>query len=158
MDSIDHHLLRLLQKDARQSKASLAQKVGLSTAACAKRVARFWSEGYASKMIVVLNKKRFLKPVTCIALIELTAPKSTVVTEFERLVEKYENITKAYALSGDFDYMLMIKSETIEDYFEFATTIFGEMSNVRTYKTLFVLKGIKDEFDLPDFCLKAPKN
>ena len=42
LDPRDKRLLLALQRDARRTNADLAEEVGLSLSACAKRVARLW--------------------------------------------------------------------------------------------------------------------
>jgi len=45
MDRIDKHILRLLQQDARQATAEIADKVGLSASPCARRIKRLEEQG-----------------------------------------------------------------------------------------------------------------
>ncbi len=56
MDRIDKHILRLLQQDARQATAEIADKVGLSASPCARRIKRLEELGIIANYRASLNK------------------------------------------------------------------------------------------------------
>ena len=64
MDQIDKNILKRLQEDASRTTAELADDVGLSLSACAKRVARLRRSGTISAVIARLDPKKFPKPVS----------------------------------------------------------------------------------------------
>jgi DNA-binding Lrp family transcriptional regulator len=153
MDKFDTSLLSLLQEDARRSVAELAEIVGLSTSATAKRTARLWTQNYITRQVVKLNRKRFRRPVTAMVTVKLTAPKATVSTQFAKHVTAFQEVVQCHAVTGDFDYLLMVCERSIEEYHAFAQNTFGTLSIVQSYKTTFVLSTAKNEDILPDFAL-----
>lgn len=153
MDKIDIRLCALLQDDSGRSRAELADIVGLSTAACAKRITRLWNEGYIEKNSVTLNRAKFAKTVEVIVMVTLQTPKANIVTEFERTVRAHDHVRSLVAMSGEYDYMIEISALSIEDFFSFASEVLGQMSSVRNYQSQFILKRIKDDPRLPQFVL-----
>lgn len=154
MDKFDISLLSLLQQDARRSASELAEIIGLSTSATAKRTARLWTQNYITRQVVKLNRKRFRRPVTAIVTIKLSAPKAGVSAQFAQYVVGFQEIVQCHAVTGDFDYLLMVCERSIEEYHEFAQNTFGTLPIVQSYKTTFVLNTIKNEDILPDFALE----
>ncbi len=153
MDTIDRHLLRLLQTDARRSNAELADLVGLSNSACAKRVARFWSSGLISRLVARLDRRRFARPVSAAVMVTLSLPKANVSDQFAADMLARDEVQQCHAVTGDFDYLLIVTERSIEDYHAFAQATFGTMPTVQAYKTVFLLKTVKNEDSIPDFCL-----
>lgn len=153
MDKFDKSLLSLLQEDSRRSTSELAEEIGLSTSATAKRTARLWAENYIKRQVVKLNRKRFRRPVTAIVAVKLTAPKATVSEQFAKHVTAFQEVTQCHAVTGDFDYLLMVCERSIEEYHAFAQSTFGTLQIVQSYKTTFVLGTAKNEDILPDFAL-----
>ena len=155
MDSIDSRLLALLQRDARQSNAVLADKVGLSGSACARRVARLWSDGFLSGLVAKLNRRRFPRPVSAAVMVTLSAPKSEITERFAASVSRLPEVLQCHAVTGDFDFLLIVQERSIEEYHDFAQSAFGSSSDVQAYKTVFLLRTHKNEDTLPDYCLKS---
>ena len=71
LDQIDRKILRHLQRDASGTTAELANDVGLSLSACAKRVARLKNDGTISAITAKLDPKKFPKPVSAAVMVTL---------------------------------------------------------------------------------------
>lgn len=157
LDSRDRRILSLLQRDARKTAAEMADAVGLSLSACAKRMARLWADGYIDRMVAVLDRRRFRRPVTASVMVTLTQPKASYSQDFVRRICACDEVQQCHIVTGDFDFLLIVQARSIEAYHEFAQNVFGEWPNVRSYKTVFLLGSFKNENTLPDFCLVAPE-
>jgi Lrp/AsnC family transcriptional regulator len=58
MDKLDREILRLLQKDATQSVADIADQIGLSTTPCWRRIQSLEKQGIIDKRVVLLNPEK----------------------------------------------------------------------------------------------------
>ena len=58
LDRIDHRILAVLQEDASRSAAQIAEAVGLSQSPCWRRIQRLHEEGYISKVVALLDRKK----------------------------------------------------------------------------------------------------
>lgn len=155
MDQIDRNILKRLQKDASRTTAELADDVGLSLSACAKRVARLRRSGTISAVIARLDPKKFPKPVSAAVMVTLSAPKADVSSRFERAMAKISEVQQCHVVTGDFDFLLIIKAPGIEEYHDFAQSVLGTSVDVHAYKTTFILKTVKNDDMIPDFCFQA---
>jgi len=152
MDGTDRKLLSLLQRDAQRTTAQIAEDVGLSLSACAKRLARLKHDGSIASIVARLDPKKFPKPVT--AAVTLDTPKTDVLRRFARLAAEHDEIQQCHAVTGDFDYLLIVTAPSIEAFFEFAQEVLGSSKDVRAYKSTFVLQTVKNENRIPEFCLE----
>ena len=64
LDKTDRKILELLQSDATLSVATLAERVGLSTTPCWKRVKRLEEEGYIVKRVALIDRAKVGLKVT----------------------------------------------------------------------------------------------
>ena len=153
LDGLDTKLLALLQQDARRPASELADIIGLSTSATAKRTARLWAKKYIVRQVAKLNRGIFRRPITAIVTIKLSAPKAVVSSALAKHVAGFQEVMQCHAVTGDFDYWLMVCERSIEHYHEFAQNTFGSLESVQSYKTVFILGTVKIEDALPDFAL-----
>ncbi|WP_010139269.1 Lrp/AsnC family transcriptional regulator [Oceanicola sp. S124] len=153
LDHRDKRLLALLQRDSRRTNAELAEDVGLSLSACAKRVARLWSEGFLLRAPALIDRRRFRRPVTAAVMVTLTAPKASVSQDFARRITACPQVAQCHAVTGEFDFLLVVQERSIEAYHDFAQEVFGEWPQVASYRTNFLLRSYKNDTALPDFCL-----
>jgi DNA-binding Lrp family transcriptional regulator len=153
LDALDRKLLALLQQDARRTNADLAAEVGLSVSACAKRTARYWADGLIAHTPAVLDHRRFRRPVTAIVTITLVTPTADMSQRFSSEIMIFDEVQQCHAVTGDYDFLLLVRERSIEDYHAFAQRTFGSNRSVRAYKTTFVLQTFKSRNSLPEFCL-----
>mgnify|MGYP000856787113 CR=1 FL=1 len=58
MDKLDKQILELIQADATLSTAEIADKVGLTTTPCWRRIQRLQMEGVIEKRVTLLNPEK----------------------------------------------------------------------------------------------------
>lgn len=155
MDRLDLRLLKLLQDDAGRSTKTLADTVGLSVSACAKRIARLKREGFIHRITARLDRARFPAPVTAAVMVTLSAPKANVARAFTERMNAIDAVQQCHAVTGDFDFLLVLRERSIESYHDLAEQIFGDNPDVQLYKTSFILRTTKSDDRVPDFCLEA---
>lgn len=97
--------------------------------------------------------RRFRRPVTAIVTITLVTPTAEMPERFTAEILKFDEVQQCHAVTGDYDFFLLVQERSIEDYHAFAQRTFGSMQSVRAYKTTFVLRTFKNRNTLPDFCL-----
>ena len=95
------------------------------------------------------------KPVSAAVMVTLSAPKADVSDRFARAMAKIDDVQQCHVVTGDFDFLLIIKAPSIEEYHEFAQSVLGTSTDVQSYKTTFILKTIKNADTVPEFCISA---
>ncbi len=116
MDSIDRRILDILQHDATLSNAEVAERVGLSTTPCWRRIQKLEGEGYITKRVVLLDPDKMNVGVTVFAAIRTNQHRKQWFDQFRAVVEDIPEVVEFYRMSGDIDYLLRIVVPDIAAY------------------------------------------
>ena len=149
MDGMDRKILRELQADGRLSSQALANRVGLSSSPCWRRVKRLEEAGVIRGSVVLLDPEAVGLMVIAIAHVTLEDHHEASVGEFDRLVRDREEILECYATSGQYDYMLKVICESIGAYDKLLGEHILRCKAVHTVNTSFVLRSTKSTTALP---------
>ena len=149
MDQIDRKILAELQRDASLSAQALAERVGLSTSPCWRRLRRLTRDGVIEGRVALLNPEKVGLHVIAIASVSLEDHHADSVAEFDRLVKDCPEILECYATSGQYDYLLKVICASIGAYDELLGKRIMQCRAVHTVNTSFVLRTAKDTTALP---------
>ncbi len=149
MDQIDLKILAELQRDAGLSAQALAERVGLSTSPCWRRLRRLHRDGVIQGRVALLDPEKVGLHVIAIASVSLEDHHADSVAEFDRLVKDCPEILECYATSGQYDYLLKVICASIGAYDELLNKRIMQCKAVHTVNTSFVLRTAKDTTALP---------
>ncbi len=116
LDPIDKKILASLQKDARLSMAALSERVGLSPAPCWRRVQRLWDEGFILRQVAVLDPRKLNLPVSLFVALKAPHHAADWIATFRKVISTTPEITEAYRLAGEIDYLIKITVPSIDAY------------------------------------------
>jgi Lrp/AsnC family transcriptional regulator len=108
MDRLDCEILRLLQKDATQSVAEIAEQIGLSTTPCWRRIQSLEKQGIIDKRVALLNPEKISLGMTVFVQVKAAKHDSVWLKKFADHATNIENIVEFYRMSGEYDYMLKV--------------------------------------------------
>ena len=149
MDKIDLRILDELQRDGRLSSQALAERVGLSTSPCWRRVRRMEADGVITAHVALLDPIKVGLHVIAIAFVSLEDHHPDSVADFDRVVRERPEILECYATSGQYDYLLKVICESIVAYDRLLGEHLLRCRAVHTVNTSFVLRSTKDTTALP---------
>ena len=121
-DAIDTKLLKLLQIDAKQTTKELSGKLNLSVTAVYERIKKLEREGVIEKQVVLLNRNKIKKGFVVFCHLKLMQHTKEFIADFEKDVVKLNEVLECFHVSGDYDYILKICVENMEEYREFMVT------------------------------------
>lgn len=107
----DKQLLALLQKNAREPTSSLARKLGVSRTALQDRIQRLESAGVIEGYSVRVNQSRLIHTVNCFTMAVCNNKSYPEVIAHLRAMEAVQAV---YAISGDWDFIIHVATETLE--------------------------------------------
>lgn len=110
LDEVDLKLLRLLRDNARMSYARLAQELGLSESAVRKRIAKLVKNGVIKKFTVIYDTGNEIR-----AFILVRTQPPAPVPEVSQKILKMEHVEAVYEVTGDYDILVVVRGETIDD-------------------------------------------
>lgn len=148
IDKLDAKILRALQSDASQSITELAEKIGLSTNACWKRVKRLEDEGFILKRVALLDRSKINRSVTAFVEIRTDQHEEQWLNEFAEAVRAIPEIVEFYRLSGQVDYMLKIVCSDIADYDRIYKKLI-QKARLRDVSSYFAMEQLKYTTELP---------
>ncbi len=108
MDRLDSEILRLLQVDATQSVADIAEQIGLSTTPCWRRIQSLEKQGIIDKRVVLLNPEKIGLGMTVFVQVKAVKHDSVWLKKFADHATNIEQIVEFYRMSGEYDYMLKV--------------------------------------------------
>lgn len=148
LDKLDAKILRALQSDASRSVTELAEKVGLSTNACWKRVKRLEDEGFILKRVALLNRSKLNQAVTAFVEIRTDQHEEKWLEQFANAVRAIPEIVEFYRMSGQVDYMLKIVCSDIADYDRIYKKLIRS-TPLRDVSAFFAMEQLKYTTELP---------
>ncbi len=116
LDDRDRQLLTLLQDDADRPVADLAERLALSPSACSRRMQRLRDEGYVTRRVALLDRKRVNLPTTIFVLVKTARHEKGWLEEFHGAVGAIPEIVEVHRLTGSVDYILKIVLPNVEHY------------------------------------------
>lgn len=155
LDKFDISILAALQKDGRLSNRDLADKIGLSTAPCWRRLKRLEEEGYINCYTAELNPKKVNLNVIAFAQVSMDNHHPETLEPFLSIVSNCPEIQECHSVSGDCDYLLKIITRDLDSYDELLSKQLLQAKGVRSVNTMFSMRQpkITREFPLSEFPL-----
>lgn len=145
LDRLDVQILNLLQEDASQPLRVMARKVNSSPATCQRRIAMLRAAGILLRQVGVVNRQRVGRPLTVFVSVELDRQNDAVQRNFEARMAEQDEVMACYEVSGEFDFLLIINSASMERYHAFTREVFSSSHGVRNFKSTFAMNCSKFE-------------
>jgi Lrp/AsnC family transcriptional regulator len=116
MDKFDRAILNLLQEDASLPVAEIAERVGLTTTPCWRRIQRLESEGVVRKRVALLDPLKLNVGVTVFVSVRTGHHSTEWLKSFHKLVASIPEVTEFYRMAGQTDYLLKVVVPDIPAY------------------------------------------
>ena len=148
MDDIDLAILSCLNENARMKASDISKRVNLSVSAVIERIKKMENNKTIEKYTVTLNQKKLGNELIALMEVKLEHPK--YYDDFVQMVKNNVNIQSCFYLTGEFDFMLKIYTDS-SDSLEKIHRKIKSLQGVQSTMTHFVLKTIKtDSSIIPD--------
>ena len=149
LDNFDRKILRIIQNNGRISNADLADKVGLSTSACHRRLQRLFDESIISGVVALINEKPVRLNLTVFVEIKLMRQVDEVLEAFERAVCLIPEVLECHLMAGSADYLLKVVVAATEDYERIHRKHLSRLPNVLNMTSNFSLRKVYKTTALP---------
>ena len=147
--SRDRSILHELQRDSRITVQALAERVGMSTSACWRRVRALEESGVIDRYAVIVNPRRAGFNLQSMTLVSLVRHEQEHVENFVREVQRHPEVLECFATSGEADYHLRVVAEDIDAYNVFLDDFILKLPGVSQVRSNIILKEIKADTALP---------
>ena len=142
LDDFDRRLLEAVQEDNRRTGDQLAALVGLSLAACLRRLQRLRASGVIAREVAILDPKLAGARLTLIVLVTMDRERPEVFDRFAREMRGAPEVTQCYLVTGAVDFVLMVTVLDMAAYEDFARRHLLE-ADVRRFESMVVMGRTK---------------
>jgi Lrp/AsnC family transcriptional regulator len=149
IDKTDLKILSALQKDASLSTAEVAEEVGLSQSPCWRRISLLEQEGVLRKRVALLSREKLGLDVLVFTHVKLASHGWQSLPKFKQKVVSFAEVMQCYMVIGDFDFILLVATRTINDYNEFIQKRLSQVPGVQAIESRIVLEETKSTTELP---------
>lgn len=142
MDSIDLKILQCLKANAREKASAIGEKIKLSVSAVTERIKRMESAGIIRQYTLIIDQKKIGNDVSAIMEVAMEHPRYG--DAFLEMVSGVQSIISCFCVTGDYDYILQIVTDSTDGLEEIYRKIrsFDGVSNTKTH---LILKKFKNE-------------
>ena len=148
LDGTDLRILELLQADASQSVAAMAEQVHLSTNACWHRIKRLEEAGIIQKRVALLDAARVGSGLTMFVLIRAAEHSQTWFDHFAATVRAIPSVTEFHRTSGEVDYLLKLQLADVARYDEVYKLLIGS-NRCAEVRAIFSMEELKRTTAVP---------
>lgn len=149
LDRLDARLLAELQKDGRRSVVELAEAIGLSATPCNRRIKQLEAEGVIESYAAVIDPARLGLKVQAFIQVKLAHHADDVIAQFERELNKLEEVIGCYATTGEYDFLLQVVAPDLEELGNIVLKKLMKIPGVRDVHSSIVLDTIKRSLRMP---------
>ncbi len=116
MDRIDRKILGCLQEDATLAVADIAERVGLSTTPCWRRIQNLEKSGVIRRRVALLDADKLNCGVTVFVRLRTSQHNYEWLENFSKTVARMDEVVEFYRMSGEIDYLLRVVVPDIASY------------------------------------------
>ena len=153
MDKLDRYDLRILaelQRDARLSNQELAERIGLSPSPCSRRVKQLEDDGYISRQVALLDRKKLGLTLTAYVQVGMDRHTPERFEHFQGVIRQCPEVLECSLVTGmDADYQLKVVVQDMEHYQKFLLGQLTRIEGVTSVRAAFVLDQVLASTELP---------
>ena len=143
LDQKDLAILKLLQQNARMTVKEISDKINLSTTPVYERIKWMEETGVIKQYAALLDHTKLNKGLIVICYVSLKQHNKTAGAKFIRTILDMNEVIECYNISGEFDFMLKVVAEDMDDYYNFHVNKLSEAENIGNVQSIFVMSVIK---------------
>jgi len=149
LDSFDRRILAELQQDGRIKNQALADRVGLSPAACWRRVKALEENGTIRQYTALVDADALGHSLCVLVMVSLVRHTRDSSREFEDAVRDWPEVLQCYAVTGNADFLLRVVIPDMGAYDRFLNEKLFGLPGISQVNSNFALREVKQETALP---------
>ena len=148
-DRMNQRILTALQEDGRLPVVAVAERVGLSDAACLRRIRKLENDGVIQGYSAVVDRHALGLSVVAFVLVTLEKQPGANTDGFHECVREESHIVECHAMSGAHDYLMKVVARDMDQFSELVMRRILRYPGVRHVESGFSLGEIKHSRALP---------
>ena len=139
IDSFDLKILELLKVNSRWTGEQLSDEIGLSPAACLRRLQKLRKSGAIEREVAIISPELEKRDLVIVVLISIDGHSPSLMDEFCLRLRRDAAVNRLLWVTGDDDLVLVLHCESMNEFNEFTQKYFNEKP-VTGYKTLVSMR------------------
>lgn len=149
IDSTDLRLLTVLQKDAHLTAQELGEMLNLSPSQAGRRRQRLEAEGYIDAYVARLAPMKLGLAIQAFVQVQMATHGPNQSRDFATLVEARPEVTSAWTLTGEADYLLRVYCEDLRELHRLIHEVLLPHPSVMRVQSQIVMDQFKQDGPLP---------
>ena len=144
LDDFDLRILTLLKANSRRTGEDLSVLVGLSPAACLRRVQRLRKIGAIAREVAILAPELENKGTTIVVILQFSRQNPKDMDEYCKRLRQRQQVERLIWVTGQDDVVVILNCASMAEFSEFAQENFDE-EPIGGYKALVSMR----EYETP---------
>ena len=149
LDAVDAKILDLIQHDASLSVAEIAERVGLSSSPCWRRIKRLEDAGIIQRRVTILDREQLRLGFEVYCTVKLSLPTKENLEQFETNVVKWAEVVQCATVTGAADYELRVITRDMHAFDDFLRDKILSLGLVSNIESRIVIRGVKNTTAVP---------
>lgn len=148
IDTLDHRILKQLQRNADESLEELGARIGLSRNACWRRIKALEEARIITRRVALVDPQKLGLGLSVFIQVRTNTHNAEWLSAFSKAVSEIPEIQGAYRMTGDLDYLIRARVSDVSDYDRLYQRLISkvELSDV---SASFVMEELKETTELP---------
>lgn len=142
LDELDAAILRYLERHGRATNFEVGEAVGLSASAASRRIQTLEAIGAIHAYRAQIDDRLLGKRMTVFIRVTLERQSAAVLGAFESAVRRSKSIVSCHLMAGQYDYMLLVRVASIDDYGRLHKNELSRLPGVTRLETSFALRDV----------------
>ncbi|MGA0600096.1 Lrp/AsnC family transcriptional regulator [Caulobacter sp. KR2-114] len=149
LDAVDAKILDLIQHDAGLSVAEIAERVGLSSSPCWRRIKRLEDDGVIQRRVTILDREKLGLDFEVYCTVKLSLPTKENLETFEQSVKRWPEVVQCATVTGAADYELRIVTRDMHAFDDFLRDKILSLGLVSNIESRIVIRSVKNSTAVP---------
>lgn len=149
LDAVDARILDLIQTDAGLSVAEIAERVGLSSSPCWRRIRRLEDDGVIQRRVTILDREKLGLGFEVYCTVKLSLPTKDNLETFEQSVHRWPEVVSCATVTGAADYELRIVTRDMHSFDALLREKILSLGLVSNIESRIVVRAVKNSTAVP---------
>jgi Lrp/AsnC family transcriptional regulator len=149
LDAVDANILDLIQHDAGLSVAEIAERVGLSSSPCWRRIKRLEDTGIIQRRVTILDREKLGLSFEVYCTVKLSLPTRENLNAFEAAIIELVEVVQCATVTGSADYELRVVTRDMHAFDDFLRERILSLGLVSNIESRIVIRSVKNTTAAP---------
>lgn len=149
LDDFDLKILELVQLDNQMPQRIIADKIGLSPPAVARRLQQLRETGVIQRDIAVIDEAAVGRPLTVVVEVTTESERLDLLDAMKERFLRCPQVRQCYYVTGEMDFILIMNVKDMDEYTALTRELFFDAGNVKGFRSCVSMQTVKANGAVP---------